>query len=101
MKKIAYAQGVARALKDAGLIKVAINPPTNLETQAPDDSEELANILKEYSPPEVESTPGPDNTTKRKKPHDVTRTEWGAEGEPGEDNTLDRFSRSDDETSII
>ena len=103
MNKLAYAQGVARALKDAGLIKVAMNPlpsgaPGNNEVRT---SEDLSELLGQYTPPEVGEHPSPDNPTKAKDQPNASGTQWGTGEDATSNTTLGSSSQNEPELSII
>ena len=98
MNKLAYyASGVAAALKEFGMVKVAVSDDINISDEqqnTPDNqADELARVFSGMGPMHM-GKQSPDNTTKKDpKEKDVN---WGAPNTPTTSETLDRFSISAD-----
>lgn len=96
-KVAAYAAGMAKALKEAGLVKIAVNDDVQLtdDDTVRNPADGLASLFEKQDTVNL-ARPMPDNLTRRGR---QGRTRWGAQGPGGAADTLKSYGASDDSIS--
>lgn len=96
MSNTAYAVGVAIALKEAGLVKIALSDDTDLNDtgqRAQNPAEEIEAMIKSIEIP-TQQRIMPDNITKITGKDFEVGSNWGPQGSPSSSGTFNQFDNS-------